>query len=46
MADNAKISLWRLAEHADWYGWRPRWFWSWLLRREDRKHGHFLEYDR
>jgi hypothetical protein len=37
--------LWSLAERADWNGWRPRWFWRWLLKRQDRKHGYNLEYE-
>ena len=37
--------LWNLAEHADWYGWRPRWFWLWLLRVMDRRNGYNFEYD-
>jgi hypothetical protein len=37
--------VWRLAERADWSGWRPRWFWRWLLKRQDRKHGYNLEYE-
>jgi hypothetical protein len=37
--------LWGLAEVADWYGWPPRRFWAWALKRLDRKHGHFLKYD-
>lgn len=37
--------LWGLAEHAEWYHWPPRRFWRALLRWQDRKHGHFLEYD-
>ncbi len=32
--------LWMLAEHADWFGWRPKWFWRWLLRHYDRKAGY------
>lgn len=32
--------LWKLSERADWYGWRPRRFWSWLLRAMDRAHGY------
>ena len=31
--------FWRFVEHADWYEWRPRWFWSWLLRVLDKAHG-------
>lgn len=40
----AKI-WWGLAERADWYGWRPRWLWRWLLRVMDRRHGYDLDYD-
>lgn len=32
--------LWALAEHADWYDWRPRRFWRWLLNHYDRKAGY------
>lgn len=35
-----KKLIWALAERADWYDWRPRRFWSWLLRRMDRAHGY------
>ena len=37
--------IWRLAERADWNGWRPRWFWQWLLKWQDRKRGYNLEYE-
>jgi len=31
--------LWGVAERADWYGWRPRWFWSRVLHHLDNKAG-------
>lgn len=31
--------LHRLAERGDWYNWRPRRFWRWLLARCDRRIG-------
>jgi hypothetical protein len=31
--------LWRLAEHADWYSWRPRWMWRALLAWQDSRNG-------
>lgn len=37
--------IWSLAEKADWKGWRPRFFWRWLLKRCDRSHGHYLDYN-
>lgn len=31
--------LYALAERADWYGWRPRCFWRWLLAYYDKRAG-------
>lgn len=36
--------LWAFAERMHWEGLRPRWFWSWLLRRLDAANGYRLEY--
>lgn len=32
--------LWGVAERMDWNRRFPRHFWSWLLRRQDRKAGY------
>lgn len=32
-------NLWGLAEHAQFQGWRPRWFFNLLLRQLDAHHG-------
>lgn len=37
--------LWKLAEHADWYDWRPRWLWRVLLRTMDQRSGYEFDYD-
>lgn len=31
--------LHQLAEYADWYGWPPKRFWTWLLMKLDQRYG-------
>ena len=37
--------LYNLAEHGDWYGWWPRWFWFRFIAFMDRSNGYWLDYD-
>ncbi len=32
--------IWGVAEKMQWVGARPRFFWNWLMRRQDRKAGY------
>jgi hypothetical protein len=37
--------LWCLAQRASLLGWKPCWFWRWLLKVTDRYYGYRYDFD-